>query len=106
MKIEEKQNDNVIEITEDVSITQEDGSTVILEAGDKIRVNESMFSSTIMDDIKEYVVNSIIRPNMGLPYSAGLAFVTELDTAIGDQIDDDTMIEFYKGMQTSLKTMI
>ena len=95
-----------ITIQEETKIPQEDGSVVILEAGDKIRINESMFSSMIMDDIKEYIVNSVIRPNMGLPYSAGLAFVTELDTAIGDQIDDDTMVEFYKGMQTSLKTMV
>ena len=95
-----------ITIQEETKIPQEDGSVVILEAGDKIRINESMFSSMIMDDIKEYIVNSVIRPNMGLPYSAGLAFVTELDTAIGDQIDDDTMVEFYKGMQTSLKTIV
>lgn len=40
MRTEEKKNENVIEITEEVSISQEDGSTIILEAGDRIRVQD------------------------------------------------------------------
>jgi hypothetical protein len=41
MRVEEKKEENVIEIPEEIEIKQEDGSVVILEAGDKISVIES-----------------------------------------------------------------
>ena len=89
-----------ITIQEDVRIP---GTDIVLEKGDRIQIEESMFSSTIMDDIKEYMVNSII--DKADPYRSGMAFISELDTAIGDQLDDDTIIDFYRGLAKGLVSL-
>lgn len=112
MKRNKKENKETetITIKEEVQIP---GTGVILEKGDKIQVEkkeqdsieESFFSSTYMDDIKELMLNAIIRPNSSEARNAGIAFIQELDIAIGDQVEEDTIARFYQGMKIGLKNM-
>ena len=55
MRIDEKQDNDVIEISEEVKITQEDGSVVILEAGDKIQVQEAQQLDVAKEAIQKFI---------------------------------------------------
>ena len=99
----------IIEIKEETKIP---GTNYVLEAGDRIQIESKkedelkesfFFSAGDINDIKKLIVDRIIRPNIDSEYSAGVAFMRELDAAIGDQLDDDAMIAFYKGLKAGLE---
>lgn len=93
-KMEESQ---VIEIKEEVSIVQEDGSKIILEKGDKVEViNEA---SDLFRDCKMWFSKMIhtISPN-----GAGYAFMENLLEAISRFNPEETE-EIVNGIEDSLK---
>lgn len=107
MRKEEEKQDNLIEIPEDVRVP---GSDVILEKGDRIKVesrsknkrsiSESVFSDMDMKEIAGIIEREIeggVDP--GAVRNTGEAFAGEL---MG-YIDDEYASEFFRGMEVVIK---
>ena len=98
----------MVDIKEEVKLP---GTNIVLEKGDRIRVlnasiEEAFYRPTLINDLKDIFLNQMIMPNQTDLEGAGKDFIVELDSAIGDQVTDEMMIEFYQGMKKALATMV
>ena len=83
---------DIVEIKEETKIPQADGSTVVLEAGDKIKVlKEGPGARSLKDAVREYVNQASREGNNPPEYYGGQLFANELANSAAFTTSDPTV---------------